>query len=90
MPIRKLALKKTLIARVPRQTGVPFFSIFPRLLHEFDRYLEKEDAYAEPGCRFDIHCHRLASVFEKCLLEYGEHRGSELVHGRDYIFKKPH
>ena len=59
------------------------FLFVARLLHEFDRYLEKEDAYTEPGRRFDIHCHRLASVFEKCLLEDGEHRGSEFVHGRD-------
>ena len=59
------------------------FLFVARLLHEFDCYLEKEDAYAEPSCRFDIHCHRLASVFEKCLLEDGEHRGSEFVHGRD-------
>ena len=43
--------------RVPRRIGVPFFSLFPCFLHEFDRYLEKEDAYAEPGCRFAIHCH---------------------------------
>ena len=60
-----------------------FSLFFPRLLHEFDRYLEKEDADTEPCRRFDIHCHRLASVFEKCLLEDGEHRGSKFVHGCD-------
>ena len=59
------------------------FLFVARLLHKFDRYLEKENSDTEPGCRFDIHCHRLASVFEKCLLEDGEHRGSEFVHGSD-------
>ena len=33
------------------------FLFVARLLHKFDRYLEKENSDTEPGCRFDIHCH---------------------------------